>query len=210
MDAFLDLLARWARWTATGGRRPSRPHPSEADGLHEPAEGRPPATPLPRGVLEGLELCPEDGTLLEAAPSPFEGVGICPACHGCFVQKPLDEELAKTPNLLDGLALPGGPRGPDPVRYRPCPTCRQQMNRRNFERVSGIVVDQCVRHGTWFDAGELEAAVRFIMEGGGERKAAFEAREKAWQDEQRKIIKKWTREGAMTRSEAFSYIYDED
>lgn len=52
------------------------------------------------------------------------------------------------------------------VRYRPCPSCRQRMNRRNFARYSGIVVDECRTCGTFFDAGELEGVVTFVRSGG--------------------------------------------
>lgn len=57
------------------------------------------------------------------------------------------------------------PRGAGPV-YRPCPTCGQRMNRVNFERVSGILIDRCRDHGIWFDATELDAVLRWIKLGG--------------------------------------------
>jgi Zn-finger nucleic acid-binding protein len=40
------------------------------------------------------------------------------------------------------------------------------MNRRNFARYSGIVVDECRTCGTFFDAGELEGVVTFVRSGG--------------------------------------------
>jgi Zn-finger nucleic acid-binding protein len=60
-------------------------------------------------------------------------------------------------------ARPTPHRGP---AYRPCPTCKKRMNRLNFERVSGIIIDRCRDHGIWFDASELDAALRFIKLGG--------------------------------------------
>ena len=50
--------------------------------------------------------------------------------------------------------------------YRPCPTCRKMMNRINFEKVSGILLDRCRDHGLWFDATELDAVLRWIKLGG--------------------------------------------
>ena len=56
-----------------------------------------------------------------------------------------------------------------PVRYRPCVTCGRMMNRLNFSRISGTVVDVCKGHGTFLDAGELHQIVSFIRGGGLER-----------------------------------------
>jgi hypothetical protein len=43
------------------------------------------------------------------------------------------------------------------------------MNRVNFGRISGTVVDVCRGHGTFLDAGELHAIVVFIRDGGLDR-----------------------------------------
>ena len=40
------------------------------------------------------------------------------------------------------------------------------MNRVNFGRRSGVVVDVCKPHGTWFDAGELTQAIEWVSSGG--------------------------------------------
>jgi Zn-finger nucleic acid-binding protein len=52
------------------------------------------------------------------------------------------------------------------VRYVPCPECGQLMNRINFARCSGVIVDVCRGHGTWFDRDELSHIVEFIRGGG--------------------------------------------
>jgi Zn-finger nucleic acid-binding protein len=52
------------------------------------------------------------------------------------------------------------------VVYRKCPVCQQTMLRRNFASVSGVVVDTCATHGTFFDAGELEDVLAFVRSGG--------------------------------------------
>ena len=77
-----------------------------------------------------------------------------------------------------------GRRGPGNTRtpqYRRCPICSVRMNRVNYGRQSGIVLDRCV-HGLWFDGDELDAVLRW-MHLGGERLTAErdirEAREKA-------------------------------
>jgi Zn-finger nucleic acid-binding protein len=53
-----------------------------------------------------------------------------------------------------------------PIHYRPCVVCRKMMNRVNFGRMSGTVIDVCRGHGTFLDAGELHAIATFIMNGG--------------------------------------------
>jgi Zn-finger nucleic acid-binding protein len=52
------------------------------------------------------------------------------------------------------------------VNYVPCPQCSQLMNRMNFARCSGVIVDICKKHGTWFDRDELSRIVEFIHGGG--------------------------------------------
>jgi hypothetical protein len=55
------------------------------------------------------------------------------------------------------------------VQYRPCVACGKMMNRLNFGRLSGTIVDVCKGHGTFLDAGELHLIVAFIQKGGLER-----------------------------------------
>ena len=43
------------------------------------------------------------------------------------------------------------------------------MNRVNFARLSGTIIDVCRGHGTFLDSGELHAIVTFIHGGGLER-----------------------------------------
>jgi Zn-finger nucleic acid-binding protein len=43
------------------------------------------------------------------------------------------------------------------------------MNRSNFARSSGVIVDLCKQHGVWFDADELPKIIEFINGGGLER-----------------------------------------
>ena len=52
------------------------------------------------------------------------------------------------------------------MRYLCCPVCGKHMNRRNFARASGVVIDWCRGHGYWFDAHELETILEFVARGG--------------------------------------------
>jgi Zn-finger nucleic acid-binding protein len=54
------------------------------------------------------------------------------------------------------------------VQYVPCPECGALMNRNNFAKVSGIIIDSCKKHGVWFDANELPTIIEFIRKGGME------------------------------------------
>jgi Zn-finger nucleic acid-binding protein len=71
------------------------------------------------------------------------------------------------------------------VSYVPCPECAQLMNRINFARCSGVIVDVCKGHGTWFDREELSRIVEFIRGGGLE---ASRTKEKANLEEARRQL----------------------
>jgi hypothetical protein len=59
------------------------------------------------------------------------------------------------------------------------------MNRINFGKLSGTVVDVCKGHGTFLDAGELHQIVAFVLDGGLER--ARQRRLEELRDEERRI-----------------------
>lgn len=85
----------------------------------------------------------DDSLVLSLAP----GVGATSAAHGA--------STAHATRI-----------GLEPVRYRKCPECASIMNRVNYARISGIVIDVCRDHGTWFDAQELPALLNFVRRGG--------------------------------------------
>jgi Zn-finger nucleic acid-binding protein len=51
------------------------------------------------------------------------------------------------------------------VRYVPCPVCKKILNRQNFGRQSGIIIDVCKADGVWFERGELHSVLTFIDNG---------------------------------------------
>jgi Zn-finger nucleic acid-binding protein len=71
------------------------------------------------------------------------------------------------------------------VRYAPCPECRKLMDRVNFARSSGVVVDACKAHGVWFDEDELPRVVEFVRDGGLDRARAIEKEQ--LEDERRRL-----------------------
>ena len=78
----------------------------------------------------------------------------------------------------------GAPHETSKVSYVPCPECSQLMNRINFARCSGVIVDICKQHGTWFDRDELSRIVEFVHGGGMNASRAKEKIEIAEQREQ--------------------------
>ena len=51
------------------------------------------------------------------------------------------------------------------------------MNRVNYARRSGVVLDVCKEHGIWFDKDELRRVLAFISEGGLDRARELELEE---------------------------------
>lgn len=76
------------------------------------------------------------------------------------------------------------------VSYVPCPDCSQLMNRSNFAKASGVIIDICKQHGVWFDASELQQIIEFIQKGGmsmarQREKMALDAERDRLRDDQR-------------------------
>jgi Zn-finger nucleic acid-binding protein len=69
------------------------------------------------------------------------------------------------------------------------------MNRRNFGGQSGVIVDVCAKHGTWFEAGELPRALEFVESGGLTR-----ARAKAQEQERERSSREHPKEDARYAS----------
>lgn len=112
----------------------------------------------------------------------------CSTCGGIWIEKEIFEVLAdraRSGKLPEGFG--GGTPAEveaeapaQPLHYRPCVICGSLMNRRNYGRKSGVIVDVCARHGIWFDLHELDRLLRWIREGG-------EARAEKLQREQERI-----------------------
>jgi Zn-finger nucleic acid-binding protein len=93
----------------------------------------------------------------------------CGRCGGQFVEGALLQELLERRALVGG-AVPRRALARSTalaeVRYIPCPACKKLMGRKNFGGTSGVIVDVCVTHGVWFDAGELPRVLAFVEKGG--------------------------------------------
>jgi Zn-finger nucleic acid-binding protein len=104
----------------------------------------------------------------------------CSGCDGLWVPAAAFDALVK--RIPPAAPAPSQGLRAQPARldagfettfaYRRCPACREPMVRRNFGRISGVVVDWCGAHGTWFDADELGRVAAFVAAGGLEKAAA--------------------------------------
>lgn len=125
----------------------------------------------------GLEPIGQDGSLAcvdcRIAMSKFDcGPGWlhdCDRCGGQFVEHIALRQLLESHDALEiPIARPRSAPAlmPTSVRYVACPVCHAIMNRKNFGAGSGVVVDVCSKHGTWFDSGELPRVLAFVESGG--------------------------------------------
>ncbi len=131
-------------------------------------------------------LCPHCHVALVAFEQTQGAVLDCATCGGQFVDHLALRELVDRRDLPVAIGAPPSRRfvaAPGPVKYVPCPECKTLMNRKNFGGTSGVVVDVCKAHGTWFDLGELPRVLAFVEQGGlareRQRHAEDEARRKA-------------------------------
>jgi Zn-finger nucleic acid-binding protein len=103
----------------------------------------------------------------------------CPRCGGMFVPRDALADILCRAELNGPFPEIGRPTvALDQVKYVPCPLCHTSMNRVNFGKVSGVIVDVCRPHGTWFDGGELTRVVAFAASGGLAKTRAREQQEK--------------------------------
>src|ERR1044071_4064983 len=143
-------------------------------------------------MFAGMQFCPHCGARAARVVDESAPPLVCPGCraamhavavgstpfHECtecasvwletatFTQLCMDREQRSAIGALIGAA----PTDVNPtvglaVRYVPCPTCTKVMNRENFGRRSGVVIDVCKQHGVWFERGELHSVIRFIESG---------------------------------------------
>ncbi|MDD3818198.1 MAG: zf-TFIIB domain-containing protein [Thiovulaceae bacterium] len=97
----------------------------------------------------------------------------CPKCYGLFFDHDELEKLLKesvdVSHRIDRQklhALMQYPRHQDKIIYRRCPVCNQTMQRRNYARTSGVIMDVCFEHGIWLDAGEFKQLQEWARLGG--------------------------------------------
>jgi Zn-finger nucleic acid-binding protein len=141
-------------------------------------------------MFDSSTFCPSCGARKSRVEYPADAR--CPSCRGAMAQVTLGETDLLDCETCDGLWIGAAAferlcssreaqaavlhqhvTEPQPmdarVRYRPCIECGAMMNRVNFAKISGTVVDVCKKHGTFLDRGELQAIVSFVHGGGLDR-----------------------------------------
>jgi len=96
------------------------------------------------------------------------GLWLCPATVASVGSQAEARARLRPFDLMPKAAEPGA-KSSGGGAYRRCPICARHMNRSNYARGAGVVVDVCKDHGSFFDQGELTRIVLFIEEGGLEK-----------------------------------------
>jgi Zn-finger nucleic acid-binding protein len=118
--------------------------------------------------------CPRCSVSLLIVKVGKRTVSECPACGGLWVGNDTFQEVCtdqEQQQLVMGFDFESaGATGVAAAQsgrtYIPCPECHKLMNRQQFAGCSGVIVDWCKAHGTWFDRNELKRIVQFILAGG--------------------------------------------
>lgn len=114
-------------------------------------------------------ICPRCRVPLEIQIHDGEEYDLCRQCGGLWLDLFEFEKATRPSDVYKKEDIKNGfLREPvkDPPGYIPCVRCGRLMNRKNFRRISGIIIDECSKHGIWLDAGELEKIRHFIADGG--------------------------------------------
>src|SRR5579864_55345 len=147
--------------------------------------------PISRTQVDGAsgQRCPRCQVEMQTVTLGGSTIRECPQCVGLWLDpetlRQICTQQEKQAAILAIAPRPDAPNQAIPIRYVPCPVCHNLMNRANFARASGIIVDVCKPHGTWFDKDELRHAVEFIRAAGMEKARAHEL---ADIEEQRRLL----------------------
>jgi len=138
---------------------------------------------VPKMTTAEETKCPRCKVLMKSVAIGSANVSECEECLGLWLNVAAFEAICsdrEQQSAVLGTASPapaGAVRETSKVNYVPCPQCSQLMNRINFARCSGVIVDVCKGHGTWFDRDELSRIVEFIRSGGLEESRKREKEE---------------------------------
>ncbi|HZI93775.1 MAG TPA: zf-TFIIB domain-containing protein [Patescibacteria group bacterium] len=120
--------------------------------------------------------CPGCGSSMTPRRLANSAFDECDACGGLWLSVGTATGVAteaETRAQLRAFDLPLAPReaalAASTIEYRPCPVCLKMMNRSQYAHGSGVVVDLCRDHGTYYDRGELTRIFTFIESGGLEK-----------------------------------------
>ncbi|MEO8042644.1 MAG: zf-TFIIB domain-containing protein [Acidobacteriota bacterium] len=146
--------------------------------------------------------CPRCKVELQSLKIDATTIRECLRCGGFWTSVETFENLCADKEQQSAVmhyaaAKPRDHDAATPISYVPCPDCKQLMNRSNFARSSGVIIDLCKQHGVWFDANELPKIIDFIDNGGLTR---AREKEKITLQEERGRLRDEQRKLAMTES----------
>jgi Zn-finger nucleic acid-binding protein len=130
------------------------------------------------------EKCPRCNVSMRKRQVESHRVVECPVCLGMFVSVDAFESIirkqeARGLNVAGHGTVQKAASTLEPVTYIKCPECHGVMNRVNYSRISGVIVDCCKQHGFWLDNGELEKIAAFVASGGLKERYRLEKEEAA-------------------------------
>lgn len=147
-------------------------------------------------AFKGAKNCPHCGAALAESAAAKDGqpcpgckrpmglqelggykLEICSGCASVWIDRATFEAFCqdqeKQAVVVEALPkVEAAPANPLNQGYRPCPDCKKLMNRVNFAQISGVILDACRDHGTFFDPDELRRLVAFLKGGGMDRARA--------------------------------------
>jgi Zn-finger nucleic acid-binding protein len=116
--------------------------------------------------------CPHCAEPLTAQNVSGAGLHVCQLCQGIWlpgrtlermIERAVESQRKQFAGTGSEPRRSGGEVSAQPVRYIRCPECSRFMNRWNYARASGVIVDCCREHGTWLDADELEQIAGYLV-----------------------------------------------
>lgn len=120
--------------------------------------------------LENQGNCPRCGVGLNLLQIAETSLRECKKCDGLWADVETFENICaekeKQSAVLSFIGNRVEHKLSEKVKYVACPDCKQLMNRNNFARSSGVILDICKAHGVWFDSNELPKIIEFIHKGG--------------------------------------------
>ena len=117
-------------------------------------------------------LCPRCRIPLDCERENEIDIHVCPRCNGLWLDPGEFDVLTAESTVYREAQLKkeySRPSLPSKIEYLPCARCGKLMVRKNYAHISGLIIEECGRHGIWLDNGELENIRQFILDGGLEK-----------------------------------------
>lgn len=113
--------------------------------------------------------CPRCHIPLRIARIRDNELDICASCYGIWLDMDEFNYLVSERDVYSDQSIPRkyekkplSAKVMEGKKYIPCPRCDLLMNRKNFKKISGVIIDVCMHHGVWLDSGELEQIRSFV------------------------------------------------